>query len=220
MRMMNIVLQCYWFFFAVTFGFTVPYVSGLTVTDGVFPGYVVAQDGTGDYTTVKEAVDEIDKISESWGRFVIYVKMGVYSENVEIYRSNVTLVGDGIGKTIITANKSSANGSSTYASATFAVDGSGFMARGITFRNTAGVGNGQAVAVRCSSDFAVFYHCSFEGYQDTLYYHSDHQFYRECDIYGTADFIFGFGAVVFQNCNIFVRNPSPGNTNTITADGR
>lgn len=97
--------------------------------------------------------------------------------------------------------------------------GDGFIARGITIRNTAGPQNHQAVALRSGSDLSVFYQCSFEGYQDTLYVHSERQFYRECDIYGTVDFIFGNAAVVLQNCNIFARDP-PNKTNTVTAQGR
>jgi pectinesterase len=46
------------------------------------------------------------------------------------------------------------------------------------------------------------------------------QFYRECDIYGTVDFIFGNAAVVFQNCNLYPRLPSTGQFNAITAQGR
>lgn len=97
--------------------------------------------------------------------------------------------------------------------------GDGFIARGITFRNTAGARNHQAVALRSGADLSVFYQCSFEGYQDTLYVHSQRQFYRNCDIYGTVDFIFGNAAVVLQNCNIYPRDP-PNRTNTITAQGR
>ncbi|XP_028778198.1 pectinesterase 2-like isoform X2 [Neltuma alba] len=129
------------------------------------------------------------------------------------------LVGDGIGKTIITGSKSVGGGTTTFRSATVAVVGDGFIAQGITFRNTAGASNHQAVALRSGSDLSVFYKCSFEGYQDTLYVHSERQFYRECNIYGTVDFIFGNAAVVFQNCNIFARNP-PNKVNTITAQGR
>ena len=99
-----------------------------------------------------------------------------------------------------------------------AVDGDRFMARDMTFRNSAGPSNGQAVALRSGSDHSAFYRCSFEGYQDTLYVHSNKQFYRECDIYGTVDFIFGNAAAVFQNCNIYsdtVHTP-----NAVTAQGR
>ena len=90
----------------------------------------------------------------------------------------------------------------------------------MTFQNTAGAAKHQAVAVRSGADLSTFYLCSFEGYQDTLYAHSMRQFYRECDIYGTVDFIFGNAAVVFQNCNIYSRLPMQGQSNTITAQGR
>ncbi|KAK1418757.1 hypothetical protein QVD17_27903 [Tagetes erecta] len=181
---------------------------------------VVAQDGSGNYKTIGEAVTAAGKRSGS-GRYVIYVKAGTYKENIEIGTKlkNIMLVGDGIGKTIITGSKSVGGGATTFKSATVAVVGDGFIGRGITVRNTAGPQNHQAVALRSGSDLSVFYQCSFEGYQDTLYVHSDRQFYRECDIYGTVDFIFGNAAVVFQNCNIYARNP-PNKTNTVTAQGR
>jgi len=101
-----------------------------------------------------------------------------------------------------------------------AVVGQGFVAVNMTFRNTAGAAKHQAVAVRSGADLSTFYLCSFEGYQDTLYTHSLRQFYRECDIYGTVDFIFGNAAVVFQNCNMFPRLPMQGQSNLITAQGR
>lgn len=90
----------------------------------------------------------------------------------------------------------------------------------MTIRNTAGAIKHQAVALRNSADLSTFYSCSFEGYQDTLYVHSLRQFYRECDIYGTVDFIFGNAAVVLQNCNIYPRLPLDKQFNAITAQGR
>lgn len=90
----------------------------------------------------------------------------------------------------------------------------------MTFRNTAGPQKNQAVAFRSSSDLSVYYRCSFEGYQDTLYVYSQRQFYRNCDIHGTVDFIFGDAAVVLQNCNMYVRKPMSGQKNTVTAQGR
>lgn len=70
------------------------------------------------------------------------------------------------------------------------------------------------------ADFSAFYQCSFVGYQDTLYVHSLRQFYRERDIYGTVDFIFGNAAVVFQNCNLYARKPNENQKNLFTAQGR
>ncbi|KAL2892459.1 Pectinesterase 2 [Bienertia sinuspersici] len=166
---------------------------------------VVAQDGSGNYKTIGQAIKSVSSRRKGSGRYVIYVKEGTYKENLEIGSKlkNIMLLGDGKGKTIITGT----------------VVGSRFIAQGITFRNTAGPSNHQAVALRSDSDFSVFYKCSFEGYQDTLYVHSSRQFYRECDIYGTIDFIFGNAATVIQNCNIYARFP-PAGTNAITAQGR
>ncbi|CAL0324596.1 unnamed protein product [Lupinus luteus] len=176
---------------------------------------VVAQDGSGNYKTVTEAINAAPRSSNQ--RYVIYVKAGIYNEQIVIKANNIMLIGDGIGKTVITGSKSVEGGSTTYDSATVAAEGYGFMAQDITFRNTATTT--QAVALRSSSDNSVFYKCGLEGYQDTLYVHSQRQFYRECDIYGTVDFIFGNAAVVFQNCNLYARNGYQ-NTVTVTAQGR
>lgn len=100
------------------------------------------------------------------------------------------------------------------------VSGDGFWARDMTFENTAGPQKHQAVALRVSSDLSVFYRCSFKGYQDTLFTLSLRQFYRDCHIYGTIDYIFGDGAAVFQNCDIFVKRPMHHQSNMVTAQGR
>ncbi|CAL1413403.1 unnamed protein product [Linum trigynum] len=190
---------------------------------------VVAQDGSGDYSTISEAVAASaemrrGRVAHGHGRrrFVIYVKRGIYRESVEIKKSmnNIMLIGDGIDATIVSNCKNVRDGFTTYRSATFAVSGHGFIAKGMTFENTAGPKKHQAVALRSSSDLSVFYRCSFKGYQDTLYLHSMRQFYRDCDIYGTVDFIFGDAAAVLQGCNIYVRRPLPRQKATVTAQGR
>ncbi|KAL2518821.1 putative pectinesterase/pectinesterase inhibitor 6 [Abeliophyllum distichum] len=182
---------------------------------------VVAQDGSGNYNTISEALAAAAKRRHT-NRFVIYVKTGVYKENVEIKKEmkNLMFIGDGIDATIITGNKNVQDGSTTFRSATFAVSGDGFISRDITFENTAGPQKHQAVALRSGSDFSVFYGCSFKGYQDTLYVYSQRQFYRDCDVYGTQDFIFGDAVAIFQNCNIYVRKPMSNEQNTVTAQGR
>ncbi|KAJ8756272.1 hypothetical protein K2173_025084 [Erythroxylum novogranatense] len=181
---------------------------------------VVAKDGTGKYKTIGAALKSVsDKSSK---RFVIYVKKGVYVENVRVEKSkwNVMIVGDGMNTTIVSGKLNFVDGTPTFSTATFAVFGKGFIARDMGFRNTAGAIKHQAVALMSTADQSIFYRCSFDAFQDTLYAHSNRQFYRECDIYGTVDFIFGNSAVVFQNCNIFPRQPLNGQKNTITAQGR
>ncbi|KAL8539593.1 hypothetical protein ACS0TY_001268 [Phlomoides rotata] len=185
---------------------------------------VVAQDGSGRFGSIQEAINFAVNVSESVGkeRVVVYVKKGVYTENILVDRSmeNVMLVGDGVRHTVITGNRSASSGFTTYSSATVGVDGSGFIARGITFRNSAGAEGGQAVALRSASDLSVFYACSFEGYQDTLFTHAQRQFYKSCYIYGTVDIIFGNAAVLLQNCVIYIRKPLDGQANMVTAQGR
>ncbi|CAN6468243.1 unnamed protein product [Victoria cruziana] len=183
---------------------------------------VVAQDGSGNYRTIMEAIAAAPSKGDGWnGYFVIHVKAGEYQEQVIVDNKKryIMMVGDGIGKTIITGSRSVGEGSTTFNSATLGVQGEGFVAIGMTIRNTAGPAKGQAVAVRNGADLSAFYQCSFEGYQDTLYAYSLRQFYRECEISGTVDFIFGNAAAVFQNCNIYARLP-PGKLNTVTAQGR
>ncbi|CAN8253398.1 unnamed protein product [Cochlearia groenlandica] len=183
---------------------------------------VVAKDGSGQFKTVQAAIDVAGRRKVTSGRFVIYVKKGIYQENINVRlkNDNIMLVGDGMRSTIITGGRSVKGGYTTYNSATVGIEGLQFIAKGLTFRNTAGPAKGQAVALRSSSDLSIFYKCSIEGYQDTLMVHSQRQFYRDCYIYGTVDFIFGNAAAVFQNCMILPRRPLKGQANVITAQGR
>jgi pectin methylesterase-like acyl-CoA thioesterase len=101
------------------------------------------------------------------------------------------------------------------------VVGDAFIAIGIAFENTAGPNANQAVAIRVDSDFSLFQGCSFNGYQDTLYTHTGRQFYGNCTITGTVDFIFGNSAAVFWNCQLVVRGNRPGTTTSfVSAQGR
>lgn len=181
---------------------------------------VVAADGTGNFSTITEAIQFAP--NNSLDRTVIYVKEGIYEENVDIpsYKTNIVLLGDGSDVTIISGNRSVVDGWTTFRSATLAVSGDGFLARDIAFENIAGAEKHQAVALRVNADLTAFYRCAISGYQDTLYVHSFRQFYRECDIYGTIDFIFGNAAVVLQACNIISRMPLPGQFTVITAQSR
>ncbi|RZC85311.1 hypothetical protein C5167_041494 [Papaver somniferum] len=181
---------------------------------------VVAADGSGNFTKIMDAVAAAP--DKSTNRFIIYIKRGIYNENVDIKKKkwNLMMIGDGMNATVITGNRSFIDGWTTFRTATFAVSGRGFIAKDLTIENTAGAVKHQAVALRSDSDLSVFYRCGITGYQDTLYAHSLRQFYRECLITGTIDFIFGNGAVVFQKCDILARKPLPDQKNSITAQGR
>nr|GLL38889.1 probable pectinesterase/pectinesterase inhibitor 61 [Ipomoea trifida] len=182
---------------------------------------IVAKDGTGTVKTITEAIKKVPE--HSTRRIVIYIKAGVYDEaNLKVgkKKTNVMIVGDGKGKTVISGGRSVAEQFTTFHTASFAATGTGFIAKDITFQNTAGPSKHQAVALRIGADHGVIYNCQIIGYQDTLYVHSQRQFYRECDIYGTVDFIFGNAAVVLQKCNIYAQKPMSNQKNTITAQNR
>ncbi|GLJ52722.1 hypothetical protein SUGI_1122540 [Cryptomeria japonica] len=169
--------------------------AGVNLTGNVV---TVAQNGSGNYTTITDAINAV--ANKSANRSVIYVTAGVYQLRKR-------------GESVV-------DNSTTFNSATLATTGKGFLARDLTIENTAGAIKQQAVALRVGADFSAFYRCSFKGYQDTLCTHSLRQFYRECDIYGTVDYIFGNSAVVFQNCTLLARTPLSGQQNVFTAQGR
>ncbi|XP_050921197.1 pectinesterase/pectinesterase inhibitor PPE8B isoform X2 [Lathyrus oleraceus] len=181
---------------------------------------VVAADGSGNYSNVTDAVFAAPDFNMK--RHVIFVKKGVYVENVDIKKKkwNIMIIGEGMDATVISGNRSCVGGSTPFHSATFAVNGRGFIAQDISFRNTAGPEMHQAVALRSDSDLSVFHRCGIFGYQDSLYPHSMRQFYRECTIAGTVDFIFGYATAVFQNCQIIAKQGRPNQKNTVTAQGR
>ncbi|VFQ99596.1 unnamed protein product [Cuscuta campestris] len=188
------------------------------------PANLVVGSGPGNIRTITEAIAIAAQTRDWRQRFVIKIMAGVYNENVVIdsFLPDLTLVGEGKGVTIITGQRSvyGFGGGSTFHTATFAVDAIGFVAWGITFQNTAGRDKGPAVAVRVRADQVAFHECSIEGYQDTLYLFEGRQFYKKCDIYGTIDFIFGNGKAVFQDCNIYARNPGLYKDVVITASKR
>ncbi|CAO2045505.1 unnamed protein product [Urochloa humidicola] len=182
---------------------------------------VVAKDDTGTHATIADAVRAAPECSER--RTVIYVKAGRYEEKVKVgmRKTNLVFVGDGKGVTVVTGNRSVADGNyTTFRTATFAASGFGFMMRDMTVENVAGPSRHQAVALRVSADRAVVHRCAVAGYQDTLYAHSNRQFYRDADVHGTVDAVFGNAAAVLQRCTLWARAPLPSQKNTVTAQNR
>lgn len=183
------------------------------------PNVVVAQDGSGQFKTVADAIASYP--SNNQGRYIIYVKAGIYDEYITVPKSskNILMYGDGPAKTIITGRKNFVDGVKTMQTATFANTAEGFIAKALTFQNTAGAEGHQAVAFRNQGDMSALVGCHILGYQDTLYVQTNRQFYRNCVISGTVDFIFGTSATVIQHSVIIVRKPLDNQFNTVTADG-
>lgn len=174
--------------------------------------FVVAQDGSGDFTTVQKAIMAVPDFRKN--ETTIFIKKGVYKEKLILpdSKTNVTFVGEDVEETILTyddyASKTNRFGEElgTTGSSSFFLFGDNFTAYNITFENSAG-DVGQAVALRVNGDKAVFVNCRFLGFQDTLYTNGSdsRQYYVDSYIEGATDFIFGASTAVFDHCEIFCK---------------
>jgi pectinesterase len=175
--------------------------------------FVVAQDGSGNFKTIQAAVNAVRDHSEM--RAVIHVKAGTYREKLVIpsWKKNIALIGDSKETTIITgadfSGKDFPGGDftknpkySTYTSYTVLVQANDCQLRNLTIENTAGR-VGQAVALATESDRLEVIDCNILGNQDTLYTaKSGRNYFSNCFIAGTTDFIFGEATVLFNHCTI------------------
>ena len=187
------------------------FLSNITLAQTAYKNkYTIAQDGSGDFKTIQEAIDVCKPFPDE--RIVIHIKPGVYKEKVEAFSwtTNISLIGEDPMSTIITFDDYSGKGDiNTFTSWTFKVMGNDFQAENITFQNSAGP-VGQAVALHVEADRSVFRNCRFIGNQDTIYTGGENsrQYFVNCYIEGTTDFIFGSATVVFENCHIHSKKNS------------
>lgn len=168
---------------------------------------VVSLDGTGDFVSIQAAIDNAKAFPGR--RITLLVKNGIYKERVKVHEWNTSLalIGESREKTVITYDdhfkKVDQGRNSTFHTATLQVDGNDFSAKNLTIRNTAGP-VGQAVALSVNADRAYFNSVNVIGNQDTLYLTGEgkRQYFKDCYIEGTTDFIFGRATAVFENCRI------------------
>ncbi|HRS72772.1 MAG TPA: pectinesterase family protein, partial [Anaerohalosphaeraceae bacterium] len=167
----------------------------------------VAQDGSGDFTSVQAAVDAVPDGNED--SIVIAVKPGVYKERIVVPRHKrfICFKGTEASDTILTfdlyAGIQDAQGKEigTFRTPSVTIEADDFTAENITFENSAGP-VGQAVAIAVFGDRAVFRNCRFLGWQDTILDHLGRHYYENCYIAGHCDFIFGGGTAFFEKCRI------------------
>jgi pectinesterase len=176
----------------------------------------VAKDGTGNYKTVQEALDKVPENNKT--PFIIHVKNGIYKERLvlDTRKNFVTLIGENKAKTILTYDNHAGlklpNGDTinTWSSASFFIYGDDFTAKNITFQNNAGFTAGQAVALFVNGTREAFINCNLVGFQDVLFCSGQgtKQYYEDCYIEGTTDFIFGPATAVFNNCEMHSKKNS------------
>ncbi|KAG0630518.1 hypothetical protein M758_1G184100 [Ceratodon purpureus] len=191
----------------------------------VSPGtyIVVDQSGFGNFRGIWEAIDSIPNDVSRQYRITIQVNAGTYREKLYIGKEKpfITMVGIGDPVLVWDDTKSIA-GNRTFESATFGVGGDFFMAINMTFQNSApapppGAVGMQAVALRVTSDVAVFYNCKILGNQDSLYDHNGKHYFKDCFIQGSIDFIFGDGLSIYHKCEL---NVVPTTSGAVTAQKR
>ncbi len=195
------------------------WVGAMPIANGQKPVYLneitVAQDGTGSFATIQEAVNSVRDLLQQ--RVIIHIRKGVYHEKLIIpsWKTKISLIGEDKENTIITnsdySGKTNLEGKdafgkdkfSTYTSYTVLVQGNDFIAENLTIENAAGA-VGQAVALQVEGDRCEVKNCKILGHQDTLYAATENsrQLYLDCYIEGTTDFLFGEATVVFKNCII------------------
>lgn len=165
---------------------------------------VVAQDGSGDYTTIAEALEAIRAFMDFDVK--VYIKKGVYKEKLVIpsWLQHVELIGEDAQNTIIThADHANMNCMGTFRTYTVKVEGNYITFRNLTIENNAPK-LGQAVALHTEGDCLRFINCRFLGNQDTVYtgVEGTRLYFENCYIEGTTDFIFGPSTAWFEGCTI------------------
>lgn len=168
--------------------------------------FIVAADGSGDYTSVQAALNACPDGAQS----MIFIKNGTYTEQVSLGSKTVastkriSLVGESAKGVIITHSQSRASsGSPTFEDiCTVKIYATDFYAENITIQNTAG-NTGMAEALYTAGDRQTFKNCRILGYQDT--YRSKkgtRGYFKNCWIEGAVDFIYAGGVLFFDDCTI------------------
>lgn len=175
----------------------------------------VALDGSGDYKSIQEAINAIRDLGPR--QVTIHIRKGIYHEKVVIpsWKTRISLVGENADSTVIINDDYSgkpvpcgkdAYGRtkfSTYTSYTVLIQGNECSLSNLTIENSAGR-VGQAVALHVEGDRCTVVNCRLLGNQDTLYAATatSREYYKDCYIEGTTDFIFGEATAVFEHCTI------------------
>jgi pectinesterase len=173
---------------------------------------VVSKDGRGDYLTIQEAINSSKAFP--YERITIFIKNGIYKEKVKVHEwnTNISLVGESKENTIITYddyfNKLGLGRNSTFYTYTLLVEANDILLKNLTIENSSG-DVGQAVALSIFSNRVAVINCKLLGNQDTLYASGiGKQYYKDCYIEGTTDFIFGSATAFFENCEIHSKKDS------------
>ncbi len=185
------------------------------------PDAIVAADGSGQYTSLQEAISAAPmKTDPATPRWVILVKAGTYRERIYVQRErgNIHVIGEDQARTVVVydqhANLSGPDGKiiGTFRTPTVQIDGDGMIWENLTIANDAGRPGprpdgppvAQALALRADADRLEFRRVRFLGWQDTILVNRGRHYFSDCYIEGHVDFIFGAATSYFERCHIHV----------------
>lgn len=182
---------------------------------------VVALDGSGDYTSVQDAFNDVP--DNYTGEYTIFVKKGSYYEKLFLDEDkvNVKLVGEDRDSTILWYDDYAGIAGGTSQSYSVSIDANDFVAENITFQNVIendkSVSDQQAVALVTNGDRQAYYNVNILGFQDTFYARGSHGtgriYIKNSYVEGSVDFIFGRNIVLFDSTEIRINRDG----GTITA---
>ncbi|WP_282635543.1 pectinesterase family protein [Sphingobacterium thalpophilum] len=206
---LNKLLKLYWVFILILAGGRLHATAATEII-------VVDQQGRGNFTTIQAAINSV-RAFRGEHAVRIWVKNGIYHEKVVIpsYLENIQLIGEDVtgtkivyddhaGKMADCPDETGEIKRGTFNSYTLLVRANSVLIKNITIENAAGP-VGQAVALHLEGDRIAVVNCRLLGYQDTLYLGKSggKNYFANCSIYGTTDFIFGPGTSFFCDCKLF-----------------
>lgn len=191
--------------------------------------------------SIQDILDSNETILESPEKVVLEFESGIYRQRIHMKGQNVNIRGIG---TVIIRNFLGANAlgkNKTFQTATFICEGKNVCIENIIFANDGPQKNavGQAIALYINGDRISINNCKCFGNQDTVCigpvvkknkdgskpdlpiksnkYENMRYLFKNCDIKGSIDYVFGGGSALFENCKFLNVSSVMSNENYLCA---
>lgn len=179
---------------------------------------IVAQDGSGDYTTLQGAIDAApEQRGTPW---LIFVKNGQYNEHIDIPEKKpyLHIIGQDRDQTVVLDDKLCGGDNALHVSvgATVVVKASNVFFENITLENSYGhvqQAGPQALALNTMGDRIALNNVALLSYQDTWITTStsnNRHYIKNSLIEGAVDFIYNSGNVYLDGDTLEINRPSGG----------
>ena len=174
---------------------------------------IVAQDGSGDFRTLTEAVESLPMFN--YERVTINIKDGVYNEKIRIEQNNITLKGENREKTIIRFSQLRSdwdNNKDAIGPAVINIFADDIVIENLTIENSQPEIGPHAFTIYGMGTRIILTNCtvlskggdtvSLWNYKNGMYYHSD------CTFKGAVDFVCPRGWCYIKNSKFYEEKPT------------